>query len=618
MKKVLSAILISACLFTFAACGKGNVEPVEEDKQEVEVTTGKEEVEENEAEPEPTEAISEPKEKRKNVLLWRDDRIVLLSGDREIPIYSNNKDSFISEALLENDSVYFFESKYVNDMYDSFFVVCDLDGNRIFEKDFMCNTGSPDLDFMDGKIYISYEEGYQDDKHKVYVYDIKSQELEFNKYYSDALNRLEAENIGFGRKNLFKSLTNDSDKLYAWDNKNKKPVTINRDNLEVDESIDILSNENMNCACIEGDYMLINAYNPYRLYIADLKKKTIAPITEENASQYYLTSEDGVFILYEYDDSEYGLSGYNIYSYDIKTSKIENLYRAKKKPGGNFFYFSPGITGITISNNHIYYMDSDGQEYYWADYDLKKQCLTDNKYDVTPYAYADMLEISSESEVACDPQKDNKVYFKSYIEKPHLKDGFSEYTEKINAQFEEYIEGEIVEWAAGMKDQAYEDFGPYMPDEYESFYSLEWNVTGAKLIGSDYITVEFTGYEYFGGAHGYPYMHQFLFRRSTGEMVDLSEIIGVSKQMYSRIVATKTVEDVKNDTSGRYFLGTEYLDEPSYFEDVLSYVPEYDSLDITYEEDGIKVYFPPYLLGPYSSGYIDVFIGYDELNMKME
>ena len=40
-------------------------------------------------------------------------------------------------------------------------------------------------------------------------------------------------------------------------------------------------------------------------------------------------------------------------------------------------------------------------------------------------------------------------------------------------------------------------------------------------------------------------------------------------------------------------------------------------MDVNYLADGIEVEYPPYYMGPYASGYICVFISYEELGINI-
>lgn len=628
MKKFTLTILISILLVSLTACGNNDDKFPKEENTEVETETKNENVNENDnkdendsslPETEVTEENDEAKLGENAVALWSNKKIIVLIGDKVMPICELGEDEYASEVLLKDEYVYFIKSYYVGVDFHSSLYVYDLKGNQVFSYDFDENIGNSSLDIMEGKVYLSFQEGYRADANMVYTVDAKQQKLSFEQFYSDSLNRFEDEGITFGRESLFYAMNNASDEMYGWDSYKHKPVTISRDNLEVTGEADVLTTDAMSCLSFVGDMMLLDSYNPSRMYVANLKDKSIVPITGEDDGACFLRTAGGCFLTYIYDGSEFGLDCYNISVYDPKNAEWNKLYSAKEKPGSSFEYFAPGITGVALSNDCIYYMDSDGSEYYWTAYDMKKKCDTGRKIDATPYAYADYLEIYGQSETAVLQEKNNIEYFQGYMETPCLKEGISHNTERINDAIKQYINGEISVTYNSIKENAYNDFEMYESEDDHSYaYSFSWVVSGVKLIGSDYISIEFSGYDYYGGVHGYPYMDVLLFRRSTGEQVELADIIGLTPQMYSRVVAKKTVEDFKNDTTGRYFGDNETFNETEYFETILEYVPNYDSLSITYEEEGIKVYFPPYMLGPFSSGYIDIFIGYDELNMTMD
>ena len=84
---------------------------------------------------------------------------------------------------------------------------------------------------------------------------------------------------------------------------------------------------------------------------------------------------------------------------------------------------------------------------------------------------------------------------------------------------------------------------------------------------------------------------------------------GTEKQ-FKELVAEKTRD---------YYLSLDPNSNPFYTDDEdIIYSDAYDNVylddgNIEYLEDGIIYFYPPYLMGPYAAGYIDIFIPYSEL-----
>ena len=140
--------------------------------------------------------------------------------------------------------------------------------------------------------------------------------------------------------------------------------------------------------------------------------------------------------------------------------------------------------------------------------------------------------------------------------------------------------------------------------------TVENEVTGVKELGNHYLAVEYSGYWYGGGAHGYPSIEQYLFDLETGKQLTLKDFYMGSEESFKELVAQKTKED---------FLSYEEGYSP-YFSDNASAVYndayKYASIEgmlTWFYEDGIEVIYPPYDMGPYASGFISVFISYEEL-----
>ena len=79
---------------------------------------------------------------------------------------------------------------------------------------------------------------------------------------------------------------------------------------------------------------------------------------------------------------------------------------------------------------------------------------------------------------------------------------------------------------------------------------------------------------------------------------------------FKALVAYKTKEDFLSYSDG----GSPYFSGDA--DEIFNQAYESASLErgtVDFAEDGIYYYYPPYEMGPYAAGYIDVFITYEEL-----
>ena len=60
--------------------------------------------------------------------------------------------------------------------------------------------------------------------------------------------------------------------------------------------------------------------------------------------------------------------------------------------------------------------------------------------------------------------------------------------------------------------------------------SYDNELSRVEVLGADYLTVDYSGYEYTGGAHGYPYRSHYLFDLTTGEEKTLADLGFVCKK----------------------------------------------------------------------------------------
>lgn len=112
-----------------------------------------------------------------------------------------------------------------------------------------------------------------------------------------------------------------------------------------------------------------------------------------------------------------------------------------------------------------------------------------------------------------------------------------------------------------------------------------------------------------------PGRDQYLFDLQTGEQLTFEDFYKGSEEEFKTIIATKVKEDYESYEDGSN--GNSSEGYPYSVGDAdRAYEAAYDSAEYTniyFEEDGIIYYFYPYVMGPYSSGFIEIFVSYEEI-----
>ncbi|MBQ9862873.1 MAG: DUF3298 domain-containing protein, partial [Lachnospiraceae bacterium] len=98
---------------------------------------------------------------------------------------------------------------------------------------------------------------------------------------------------------------------------------------------------------------------------------------------------------------------------------------------------------------------------------------------------------------------------------------------------------------------------------------------------------------------------------STGDEVTLKDLYKGSEEDFKKLVANATLEYSKTFSEDNYPFFSEG-------QDLYDSAYEYSSLEsaIIWENDGIKVVFDPYVLGPYAAGPIEIAVSYKDLGIE--
>nr|MCR5502226.1 RsiV family protein [Lachnospiraceae bacterium] len=213
--------------------------------------------------------------------------------------------------------------------------------------------------------------------------------------------------------------------------------------------------------------------------------------------------------------------------------------------------------------------------------------------------------------------------FRGYYEYFYF-DETDEVSKKMNSLLSGVYDG-IADYGRHVAESAQEEYDMMKEDEeygvkWFSAYTYDWNFSYARKIGAHYAEVAFNEYDFEGGAHGYPGMRFLLFDLNTGEELTLSDLYPGTEEEFKDLVAKYTVEDWKKADEYRYY--TSYADsedKEAAEKEMLGNAKESASLYMlaSFEEDGITVYYYPYDMGSYASGFIEIAIPYEKLGFDL-
>lgn len=637
-KRLFIALICCGLSISLFACGK-NVDDIEQSKDAIattkeEINSAKEtenDISNVEDKEELNQATETEYKQLPTILKQEDNKVILFKDGKNIEICNltekESEGKYYSPQEIIGDYVYVVKSPRYLDEDNSVLEVYNAEGKKVFDYVFELGASNVSFSECEGKVLVSYE-GYVtsyyegETTNKVYVFDPETRDYTYSKTYSEMLNASKELNLLYPNyiSNLFDSMANDSENVYAWDARKKAFAVIDTKTMTVKESVKCnLTEENLYIENFDGDRAVVSGYDYYadtKYYIADMKTGDTELVLTKDMS--FITEKDGKLYYYTDDKNAYMNKKYEIYSYDLNTKEHTLLYETQKKPGDG--YITPGITDFTVQNNLILFENTDENGYFLSVYDLAKKQLLDDKFGYEESKYSKYASLDAVDEVKYFNAAGTDVkYFETYIEKVKLNSNIKN-ADKINADLEKVFEG-ILQTSDSYDEYAIEWLSELEADDLEYYVASSYDCTLSSIteIGSDYLQVDFSCYEYGGGAHGYGYSVTSLYKLSTGEPVTLKDVCGVNFETFRNILIAKTIEDWKNAEEYKYYTPYDY--DPEYeseFYNILKNdIQDFDSFPVYYGSDSLSVGYNPYLYGPYSSGYIYIDISYDELGITI-
>ena len=342
-------------------------------------------------------------------------------------------------------------------------------------------------------------------------------------------------------------------------------------------------------------------------YVYDLGTDKTTVVAEElNAER--LLGKGGTKYYYSVSDSEeYGINHNFIYEYDSENGNNRLLYDVKFAPGSDIF---PGIEGFTLTDSFIYYVGFDNGSIFWVPVKIDDPSKEYPRIDLGSEELFNYGTIDYMSNTYKCPDCNTDLVC-TYVEYPVLNEYPSYNIDKIN----EYMKGVAQSFIDANNNDGYSDSSCEDHSEHPSWYRIteDYYVSSIDNICDNYLTIGMSGYWYGGGAHGMPSRLQYMFDLTTGELKTLSDFYTGSENDFKALVAEKTKEHFlscmeKEDYGTPYFAA----DAETVYAEAYDKV-SLDSGTIEFTEDGIIYSYPPYEMGPYASGFIDIKISYDEL-----
>ena len=544
-------------------------------------------------------------------------------NETESQILGSDAEGIRSQAVCEGSGFIFFSDYRYSDKENAYTrMVYAISENE--HKLYQIWDGPRDsyfatCDYYDGRFYIDYTLGYDDDGNylglteKCFAYD-------------DATDSFVQEETGID--DVIQAANNAGLRLNGASSSSSDPVSYRR---TLDECGFI-------CGTKDDGYYMINArgkiaklldyiddaylqyYGPdifiyesssyergtSSLNILDIKTKTSYQLTEEWPAAGFLGRDGWKYYYYYQTCDEYGINVNHVYEYNYMNGETTPLYEAQTIPGSGIS--SPGVEEFRVFGGRVYTIDLKDGEIRWVSADITngRADLQDigcpsGKVDIFEYGTVD--HYSAES---CCEECGTALHQK-YTEFFVLDDEYSSNADKINNALNEKAQAFISSIEGDVYDSPCEDH-----QEHPAWYRVteDINVSEVNIIDDRYLAVNMSGYWYGGGAHGMPMRNQYLFDLETGEELFFTDFYTGTEEEFKTLIAEKTVEDCERYGDFAPYYDPDDLDQ--LYEDAYNYAWLGEN-NIEFTDDGIIYYYTPYQMGPYAAGYIEFTIFYVEL-----
>lgn len=215
---------------------------------------------------------------------------------------------------------------------------------------------------------------------------------------------------------------------------------------------------------------------------------------------------------------------------------------------------------------------------------------------VDAYYHAEIDSVSTVIEEEKMIEVEENVYFATKFARLHM-NGETEGEKAINSFLEvlyQDIEEEMENNVVGYADYINED------ENYKTDFSSYEVSVFIEYLSENYVVIGVSYYSYWWpGAHGSYWLDEYVFDRTTGKRLAITDLVSNSEEEIYAIVMKYILKD---------------FEEAYYAKPEKDTVMEQDRFFLT--EEGIGIHFDVYEIADYATGAIDFVIPYSEFEMK--
>lgn len=363
----------------------------------------------------------------------------------------------------------------------------------------------------------------------------------------------------------------------------------------------------------------VDGLDEYCIY--DIANDVFTAVTD--TSSQYLGYENGCLYYSKTDADPDGENvTHEVRMYNIYTSDDISLFYSTAAIGTADSYSNGYTNSAYIINGNIYYVDYNSTSGNWFKCNVSEDGYysEDTGNTVFTYTWAEYGSLKSiRYETVCPYCETMVSLFTSDI--PVISDEYS-CADIINSKLfnltaEHYNSFLSMVEVPGEADCEYDHFGDGADYYYPS--DEEWQISGTTLLSGHYLAINMSGYNYAGGAHGMPYEDQYLFDLNTGDYIEFSDLYEGTEDELKEVVAEATKLNCEEIiANGEYYGYTPYYsDDPDEVYDEAYELVSLDSVSFEFTEEGVRVVYAPYDMGPFASGFIYVTVPYEDLGITL-
>lgn len=361
-------------------------------------------------------------------------------------------------------------------------------------------------------------------------------------------------------------------------------------------------NTYVNVYAYDGNFAYLNWYDQdngnYMTYCYDFSVDRYEEIGVVETIMLY----EGNYYYAVDESEEYGIRDTHVYAYDPDGGRSTEQYEYLATPGARNCW---GTNGFSIIDGQVYIVGVEKHEYMWlrVNYDESGASYTDIYCpisDIPLFEYGDVNYTSGS--VVCPKCEKTvyKFYFETFNVDSNVCLGYKTINEALNKRMIDKALSSKEHYEESLQDNDCE----YHEDE-RYCETEEMSVESVEVLFSKYITIDMGYYWYAGGAHGMPGIEQYVFDLDTGDELIAAEMFNGTEEDFKELVAQAVVDDYAENPDKYYIEGGSVYDTAYEYAGLTS-------TTIKFEEDGVYVYFAPYSLGPYASGFIGVKLSYKD------